>query len=286
MALNPLGIHALVWAGGWTPEEAELAISSSARVGYDLIEVPALDPSRIDVASTRKMLERHGLQASVTVGLAADTDINSDDVACIDRGRDLLMRALEVSSGIGSTYLGGVIFGAMMKYSAPTTERARANSIAVIKELAQEARGSGTTIGLEFVNRYESNLLNTAQQTLDYLDLVGEDNVVVHADVYHMNIEETDFRTPILACAHRLGYVHVGESHRGYLGTGSVDFPEFFGALKEVGYAGPVTFESFSSSVVDPLLSNTLAIWRNLWSDSTDLATQALAFMRAGLAED
>ena len=286
MASNPLGIHALVWVGGWTPEEAEHAISSSALAGYDLIEIPALDPSRIDVASTREMLERHGLQASVSLGLTADTDINSQDVACIDRGRDTLMRALEVSSGIGSTYLGGVIFGAMMKYSAPTTERARANSVAVIKELAQEARGSGTTIGLEFVNRYESNLLNTAQQTLDYLDLVSEDNVVVHADVYHMNIEETDFRTPILACADRLGYVHVGESHRGYLGTGSVNFPEFFGALREVGYTGPITFESFSSSVVDPLLSNTLAIWRNLWSDSTDLATQALAFMRAGLAED
>ncbi len=286
MASNSLGIHALVWVGGWSPEEAEFAISSSARVGYDLIEIPALDPSRIDVASTREMLERHGLQASVTVGLAADTDVNSEDVACIDRGRDLLMRALEVSSGIGSTYLGGVIFGAMMKDSAPTTERARANSIAVIKELAQEARGSGTTIGLEFVNRYESNLLNTAQQTLDYLDLVGEDNVVVHADVYHMNIEETDFRTPILACGNRLGYVHVGESHRGYLGTGSVNFPEFFGALKEVGYAGPITFESFSSAVVDPLLSNTLAIWRNLWSDSDDLAAKAHAFISAGLADN
>ena len=286
MASNSLGIHALVWVGGWSPEEAEFAISSSVRVGYDLIEIPALDPSRIDVASTREMLERHGLQASVTVGLAADTDVNSEDVACIDRGRDLLMRALEVSSGIGSTYLGGVIFGAMMKYSAPTTERARANSIAVIKELAQEARGSGTTIGLEFVNRYESNLLNTAQQTLDYLDLVGEDNVVVHADVYHMNIEETDFRTPILACGNRLGYVHVGESHRGYLGTGSVNFPEFFGALKEVGYAGPITFESFSSAVVDPLLSNTLAIWRNLWSDSDDLAAKAHAFISAGLADN
>lgn len=286
MASNSLGIHALVWVGGWSPEEAEFAISSSARVGYDLIEIPALDPSRIDVASTREMLERHGLQASVTVGLAADTDVNSEDVACIDRGRDLLMRALEVSSGIGSTYLGGVIFGAMMKYSAPTTERARANSIAVIKELAQEARGSGTTIGLEFVNRYESNLLNTAQQTLDYLDLVGEDNVVVHADVYHMNIEETDFRTPILACGDRLGYVHVGESHRGYLGTGTINFPEFFGALKEVGYAGPITFESFSSAVVDPLLSNTLAIWRNLWSDSDDLAAKAHAFISAGLADN
>jgi D-psicose/D-tagatose/L-ribulose 3-epimerase len=286
MASNPLGIHALVWVGGWTAEEAELAISSTARAGYDLIEIPALDPSRIDVASTRAMLERHGLQAGVSLGLAPESDINSEDVARVDRGRDTLMRALEVSSGVGSKYLGGVIFGAMTKYSGPTTERARANSVAVIKELAQEAQGSGTTIGLEFVNRYESNLLNTAQQTLDYLDLVGEDNVVVHADVYHMNIEESDFRTPILACGERLGYVHVGESHRGYLGTGTINFPEFFGALKEVGYSGPITFESFSSAVVDPLLSNTLAIWRNLWSDSDDLAAKAHAFIRAGLADN
>jgi D-psicose/D-tagatose/L-ribulose 3-epimerase len=286
MASNPLGIHALVWVGGWSPEEAELAISSTARAGYDLIEIPALDPSRVDVVSTREMLERHGLQAGVSLGLAPDADINSEDVGSVNRGRDTLMEALEVSRGVGSRYLGGVIFGAMTKYSGPTTDRARANSVAVIKDLAQEARGCGTTIGLEFVNRYESNLLNTAQQTLDYLDLVGEDNVVVHADVYHMNIEESDFRTPILACGDRLGYVHVGESHRGYLGTGSIDFPEFFDALKEVGYSGPITFESFSSSVVDPLLSNTLAIWRNLWSDSTDLATQAHAFISAGLADD
>ena len=286
MASNPLGIHALVWVGGWTPEEAELAISSTARAGFDLIEIPALDPSRIDVASTREMLERYGLQAGVSLGLTPDTDINSEDVASVDRGRAVLMQALGVSSGVGSKYLGGVIFGAMTKYSGPTTERSRANSVSVIKELAQEAQRSGTTIGLEFVNRYESNLLNTAQQTLDYLDLVGEDNVVVHADVYHMNIEESDFRRPILACGDRLGYVHVGESHRGYLGTGSINFPEFFRALNEVGYAGPITFESFSSAVVDPLLSNTLAIWRNLWSDSDDLAAQAHAFIRAGLADN
>ena len=282
--MNPLGIHALVWVGGWSVEEAELAISSTAAAGYDVIEIPALDPSRIDIASTRELLERHGLRPTISLGLSFDADINSQDVACVARGRDTLMSALEVSRGIGSTYLGGVIFGAMAKYSGPTTAGARANSVAVIKELAQEARASDTIIGLEFVNRYESNLLNTAQQTLDYLDLVGEDNVVVHADVYHMNIEESDFRTPILACGERLGYVHVGESHRGYLGTGTIDFPEFFSALNEIDYAGPITFESFSSAVVDPLLSNTLAVWRNLWSDSMDLATQAHAFIRAGMA--
>lgn len=64
------------------------------------------------------------------------------------------------------------------------------------------------------------------------------------------------------ACVCR--YVHIGESHRGYLGTGSVDFGALFRALAAADYEGPLTFESFSSAVVSPSLSNTLCVWRNL----------------------
>ena len=283
MAANSIGIHALVWVGGWSPEECEHAIASTKAAGYDRIEIPALDPGRIDIADTRRRLEAHGIQPGATLGLTPETDINSEDAESVERGQRVLMHALEVARGTGCDYLGGVIFSAMAKYPGPTTARARANSVAVIRELAQEARASDISVGLEFVNRYESNLLNTAEQTLDYLDEVGEPNVVVHADVYHMNIEEQDYRTPILKCGDRLGYVHVGESHRGYLGTGTIRFDEFFGALSEIGYAGPITFESFSSAVVDPTLSNTLAVWRNMWGDGMDLAVSARRFIAAGM---
>jgi len=276
---NPFGVHALVWTGGWSPEEAEHAISSTAAAGYDLIEIPALDPSRIDIADTRDRLAAHGLRTSLTLGLTFANDINSEDLELVAAGRSTLMSALDITRGVGGEYLGGVIFGAMDKYPGPTSAAARANSVAVIKELAQEAAGDGITIGLEFVNRYESNLLNTVQETLDYMDLVGEDNVVVHADAYHMNIEEDGFREPLMRCGDRLGYVHIGESNRGYLGAGTIDFEEVFGALVDMDYRGVITFESFSSAVVDPNMSNTLAIWRNLWSDGMDLATHALDYM-------
>ena len=51
-------------------------------------------------------------------------------------------------------------------------------------------------------------------------------------------------------------------------------------ALKQINYTGPIAFESFSSAVVDPALSDALRIWRNLWTDSDDLATKALAYMK------
>ena len=100
---NAFGVHALVWTGGWEPEQAEFAISRTAAAGYDLIEIPALDPSAIDVDDTRARLEAHGLAATMTLGLTFATDINSEDTALVAAGRETLMSALQVARGVGAT---------------------------------------------------------------------------------------------------------------------------------------------------------------------------------------
>jgi D-psicose/D-tagatose/L-ribulose 3-epimerase len=155
-----------------------------------------------------------------------------------------------VVSQIGGTQLCGVIYSAMQKYMDPATEAGVANSRAVIGRVAQYGAGLGVSLALEVVNRYETNILNTGRQALAYVDAIGRDDVAVHLDSYHMNIEESDMVAPVLDCADRLAYVHIGESHRGYLGTGNVDFDGLFKALGRIGYSGPVVFESFSSTVV------------------------------------
>jgi len=81
-----------------------------------------------------------------------------------------------------------------------------------------------------------------------------------------------------------LGYIHIGENHRGYLGSGHIDFTGFFHALVDIGYRGPITFESFSSAVIAEGLSNDLAIWRDTWSDGLELAQHARAFVDAHLS--
>jgi D-psicose/D-tagatose/L-ribulose 3-epimerase len=281
--MNRVGVHALVWVGGWSASECRRAIENSRAAGFDLIEIPVLDPSTIDVAMTRQVLKDTGLSAGCSLGLSFETDISSPDAEVVARGERLLREALAVARGIGADYLGGVIYSALGKYSQMPSPEGRANCVQVLRRLAQEAAADGITLGLETVNRYESNLLNTAAQTLDLIAEIDADNVVVHLDTYHMNIEESDFRTPVLACGDRLGYVHVGESHRGYLGTGTVDFTTLFEALAAIDYQGTITFESFSSAVVAPHLSTTLAIWRNLWNDSADLAQHARKFIDNGL---
>jgi D-psicose/D-tagatose/L-ribulose 3-epimerase len=277
--MNRIGIHALVWAGSWGASECERAVASSKEAGYDLIEFPVFQPSAMDVGAIERALAAHELGVTCSLGLGFHNDINSGDPESVARGEQTLNDALSMARDVGSSYLGGVIFSALGPYPDMPTVRGRQNSVAVIRRLAEKAAASDITLGLEFVNRYETNLLNTAAQTVEYIQEVGAPNVVVHLDSYHMNIEEANFRDPVFDCGDRLGYVHIGENHRGYLGQGHVDFPELFRALAEVDYDGVITFESFSSAVVDQDLSRILRIWRDMWTDGMDLAKQARAYI-------
>jgi D-psicose/D-tagatose/L-ribulose 3-epimerase len=100
-----------------------------------------------------------------------------------------------------------------------------------------------------------------------------------------MNIEEADCVGVIELCAEQLGYFHVNESHRGYLGSGLISFSPSFRALRRIGYDRTIAFEAFSSSVAGDALGAMVATWRDIWSDSDDIAEHALTFMRREFAD-
>ena len=279
-----LGVHALVWVGGWSPAEARQAIASTAEAGYDLIEIPLLDPGSVDAVATRRLLDEHGIGAGCSLGLAPETNVSSEDPHAVAAGRRLLADALRATVELGSDYLGGVLYGVLGRHEAVVSERGYANAVEAMQELCSNASREGVTIGLEVVNRYESNVLNTTKQGLRFLDDIGAANATLHLDTYHMNIEEPGMAAAIELAGDRLGYFHVGESNRGPLGTGSVDFGETFAALDRIGYDGTITFESFSSAVVSPALTRALCIWRETWDDGMELAVSARRFVLEQLA--
>lgn len=279
-----IGCHGSVWTGQFDTAGVQLAIAKTAEAGFDLIEIPLMDPDQADLSAVRRALASSGLAVTASLGLSEHTDVSSDDPVVVAAGEHLLNRCLEALSEIGGTHLVGVIYSAMRKYMTPATPLNRKHSIEAIRRLADRAAELGIRLGVEVVNRYESNLLNTSRQAVAYVEETGTDNLIVHLDTYHMNIEEPDMFTPVLTAGSRLGYVHIGESHRGYLGSGTVDFDSFFRALATVQYDGPIVFESFSSAIVHPDLSNMLGIWRNLWTDGEDLGRHANSFIRNQLA--
>ncbi|HEY9471588.1 MAG TPA: sugar phosphate isomerase/epimerase [Propionibacteriaceae bacterium] len=275
-----IGCHGLVWTGDFDKSGFDLAVGKSLDAGFDLLEIPLFDPDSFDVSAAKSSLKKQPITVTASLGLGPESDISSEDPGAVAAGERKLNAVLDVLSELESEYLIGVIYGKLGRYAGPSTALGRSNSIGVLRRVAERARTLGIRLGLEVVNRYESNLLNTAKQAIAFLDEVGHPNIGVHLDSYHMNIEESDMIAPVLACGDRLSYVHVGESHRGYLGSGTVDFDSLFRALALIDYDGPIAFESFSSAVVSADLSNNLAIWRNLWQDSGDLGSHANAFIR------
>jgi D-psicose/D-tagatose/L-ribulose 3-epimerase len=275
-----IGCHGLVWTGTFDPAGFDLAVGKTLDAGYTLLEVPLLEPETFDVESAVRTVRRQPIAISASLGQSAGTDISSADPDVVAAGERKLLRAVEILSDLEAEYFVGVLYSQLAKYPAPATSTNRTNSIEVLRRVGTRAEELGIRLGLEVVNRYETNLFNTAKDALVYLDEVDHPNIGVHLDSYHMNIEESDMVAPVLLAGDRLVYVHIGESHRGYLGSGSVDFDSLFRALSLIGYSGPIAFESFSTAVVSEALSKDLAIWRNLWTDSEDLAGHANAFIR------
>jgi D-psicose/D-tagatose/L-ribulose 3-epimerase len=279
-----IGCHALVFTGEFDARGIETSVQRARAAGFDLIEFPLMEPDTFDSAIARRSVDAEGLQVTASLGLPVEADVSIDDPSIVAAGRRLLDAALDRTAEMGGSCLCGVLYGSMRKHMSPASAAGREGSVEAIRSLANRASSLGIRLSLEVVNRYESNLINTGRQALEFLKEVDRADVSVHLDTYHMNIEESDLFQPILDTGNRLGYLHIGESHRGYLGTGSVDFGSAFRALDRINYSGPIVFESFSSAVVSPTLSNTLGIWRNLWSDGDDLAAHANRFIRDQLA--
>ncbi|WP_407155115.1 sugar phosphate isomerase/epimerase family protein [Bradyrhizobium sp. STM 3557] len=277
------GIHSFVWSASSAQADLERTLANTKEAGFDLIEFSYLDPANVDIDRLAKRIADMELGVAISIGLPAEGDISSSDKAIANRGIDILNRTIALTRDLGGRKIGGILSaGHGLQTEAPSRDQWN-RSAATLAEVAETAKAAGVTLNLEIVNRFESNLLNTAAQGLAFIADTGSDNIFLHLDTFHMNIEEADVGLAIRHAANKIGYVHIGESHRGYLGTGSIDFAAVFDALTAIGYADDLTFESFSSEIVDENLSRKTAIWRNLWTDNMDLARHARRFIALGL---
>src|SRR5690606_14380725 len=209
-----IGAHAQVFTGSLDESGITRAITATRRAGFDTLEIPMMDPKRFDRALAARLLAEHDIEATATLGLTAATDLTSPDRAVRAAGEEMLETCIDIVHALGGRWLTGVIYSAMRKYMEPATEEGVAHAADALRRLADRAAGKGIRLGLEIVNRYESNVANTARGGLALLDRVDHENVSLHLDTYHMNIEESDMAQPVLDAGDALGYVHIGESHR------------------------------------------------------------------------
>jgi D-psicose/D-tagatose/L-ribulose 3-epimerase len=239
------------------------------------MELDAVDPAAI-----RERAAATGLDVLTSVVCGEDTDPSSEDERTRAAALDFLNACVDATADMGATVFTGVTYSALGRRPERRPERADYERAAeVLREAARHAAGRGVTIGIEPVNRYESFLVNTAAQALELMELVGEPNVGVHLDAYHMNIEEDDFRAPVELVAEHLVHFHLSESHRGIPGRGTVDWEAIMGALGDAGYSGYVGLESFAE--VSDAMRGATCIWRDLAPSSDELVREGLTYLKA-----
>jgi D-psicose/D-tagatose/L-ribulose 3-epimerase len=276
-------VHAYAWTSGWTNADLPI-VERAAALGLDAVEIPLMELDAVDPAAIRDRAERAGVGLLTSVACADDTDPSSEDEAVRGRALEFLCRCVDATEAMGAEIFTGVTYSSLGRRPRrrPTADDMR-RAAEVLREVARHAAGRGVTVGIEPVNRYESFLVNTAAQALELLELIGEPNVGVHLDAYHMNIEEDAFGPPVAAVADHLVHFHLSESHRGIPGRGTVDWPEIVGALLEAGYDGYVGLESFAE--VSDAMRGATCIWRDLAPSSDELVREGLTYLKGlGLA--
>ncbi|MGY3564052.1 D-psicose/D-tagatose/L-ribulose 3-epimerase [Bradyrhizobium sp. USDA 4472] len=281
--MSRIGIHSFVWSASSAQTDLERTLANTKEAGFDLIEFSYLDPANVDIDRLAGRIAELDLGVVISIGLPAEGDISSADSAIAARGIEILNRTIALTRDLGGRKLGGILSSAHGLQTTASTRDQWNRSAATLAEAAERAKAAGVTLNLEIVNRFESNLLNTSAQGLAFIEDSGSDNIFLHLDTFHMNLEEADIGLAIRRAANKIGYVHIGESHRGFLGTGNIDFAAVFDALTAIGYKDDLSFESFSSEIVDENLSRKAAIWRNLWTDNMELARHARRFIALGL---
>jgi D-psicose/D-tagatose/L-ribulose 3-epimerase len=229
--VNKIGVHNLVFVTDWSEASARHAIDTAAEIGFDHIEVVIFDPASTDAAMTVRLAEQAGIEVTTGMALNPAADLSSPDGDIAARGEQVVADCLAVARDLGATALGGVTYAALHRYMAPPDAGAWERVLAAYRRLADKAKTTGVRLGIEPVNRYETNLINTLGQAAAVVRAVDPENMFVQMDTYHMNIEEADIAGAIEATKDVLGYAHVGESNRSNLGSGTFDFDTYFKAL-------------------------------------------------------
>lgn len=273
--MQGFGIHSSIWTMRWTPDAAEHAVGEAVRHGFDFIEVALLDPPMVDAAHSRALFERSGVRAVCSLGLPEECWPSRDP----EPGITFLRVALDKAAAMGAEALTGVTYGGIGERSGlPPTEQELDNVARCLEATARHAKNLGIAFGIEPVNRYETHLLNTGQQAVEMIERVGADNLFVHLDTYHMNIEEKGVANGILAAREHLRYIHLSESDRGVPGKGTCDWDEIHAALAAIGFKGGLAMESFMN--MPPEIAYGLSVWRPVAESTEEVIGEGLPFLR------
>lgn len=271
------GVDSFIWTENFSEKDLWV-IKKAKELGFTTIDFAIAHPESFPADKVLIELNKTDLMPVTTTTMDKERNFLSNDSSIRENAVRSMKLLVDINKKLNSRILGGVNYAAWGYLTGkPRTEQEWKYSVESMREVCEYALSvyPELNICVECVNRFETHFLNIAEDAVRYCKDVGMPNIKVHLDCFHMIREEKSFSEAVKICGKDyLGYVHVNENDRGIPGTGLVPFKEFFTALKEIGYNGPCTIESFDPSFEE--LNGNCAIWRKFAPTGEVLAIEGL----------
>jgi len=223
----------------------EQAVRLMGELGFEGVELSIVNPFKFDLRRVKRAIEDYGLDVpALSTGLGYlhyGWDLSSPDPSTREAAVSVVKGHIEVARELGSKVIIGLLRGGVRKGASPARRlRLLHSSLLCCLERAER---EGVDLLLEPLNRYETDLINTVDEALSFLEDLRSPRIKLLLDTFHMNIEERDICSSIRKAAGKIGHVHVADSNRLAPGFGHLDFKSILRTLSEAGYNGYLSAE-------------------------------------------
>lgn len=274
------GVSTWLWTSPFTTETVEL-FPKIKSMGYDAVEIPVEYPEKIDGKKVKEGLQQVGLEAVVCGAFGPSRDLTHDDPAVHQNCFNYIVQCLELCTAWDAKFLAGPMYSAVGKARMVSPEQRKIEWDRAVRNLykvCELAHTKGLSIALEPLNRFESDLINTADDVMRLVRDINHPAAKVLLDGFHMGIEEPDLEKAITSVGEKLIHVQVSENYRGTPGTGQTPWHAFKSGLEKINYSGVVSIESFTPEIKE--LAGAVCIWRNLAKSQDGFASEGINFLK------
>lgn len=250
-------------------------------MGYDAVEIPVEYPELINGKKISEALQQNELEAIVCGAFGASRDLTSDDPAIHQSCFNYIQQCLDLCNVWNAKFLAGPMYSAVGKARMVSPEQRKIEwdrAVTNIHKVCMLAQARGLQIALEPLNRFESDLINTAEDVMRLIKDVNHSAAKVLLDGFHMAIEERNLEEAITLVGDQLIHVQVSENYRGTPGTGQTPWDSFKKGLTNINYKGVVSIESFTPEIKE--LAGAVCIWKNLAPSQDGFAQEGINFLK------
>jgi D-psicose/D-tagatose/L-ribulose 3-epimerase len=274
------GVTTWLWTSPFSTESVSLFPKIKA-MGYDKVEIAVEDPALIDTAAVKKALADNDLGVIICGAFGPSRDLTHEEESYHQTCFRYIESCLDICVDLGATFLAGPMYSAVGKARLVSPEQKQVEWDRAVKNLrivCDMAQARGLAIALEPLNRFESDLINTAEDVARLVQDINHPAAKIILDGFHMNIEEADIEAAIRTAGENLIHVQVSENYRGTPGTGQTRWEAFRRGLAAINYTGTVSIESFTPAIKE--LAGAVCIWKPLAASQDGFAADGLAFLR------